>query len=490
MKRVLNLSLALLLGLCFATATAANAQEPTQLFSFPCPNQQFVSCPDGYEPNVLIQASDGNFYGAAQLTTFGTSDPHGGTLFRITPSGQFTLLFKFNHNSSGNYVNGDNPATSLVEGNDGILYGATFEGGANNDGVLFRIGKDGKGFKVVHNFCSAANCSDGNLPVALILGQDGNLYGATEGGGSINANCQPIGGCGTIFRFVAPGTVETLFVFDGSPTVGANPIGLMQGSDGNFYGAGGRNVFRFTSRGQFTVLESFPPVNGILPTSATSGLFQASNGKLYGALTTYSIDQLQFYEIRPSGRGFQEFPSFGNLSGSEGFAPRLIQASDGNLWDAVPTIDGGSGSVIAISPRNGSVVKSFSFENTGFGFPEASVVQAADGKFYGTTIAGGTVANGQQAMGTVWSLDAGLPAPKAAIAAFAPTSGKIGSTVTIRGNHAIGTTAVTFNGASAAFKVLNVNFITATVPAGATTGPIAVTDPGGTTVSSEKFTVQ
>jgi uncharacterized repeat protein (TIGR03803 family) len=489
MKCVLNLALALLLSLSFGTANAADTPKPTQLFSFPCPNQQSGTCRDGYAPNALIQASDGNFYGAAQLTTFGSSNPHGGSLFKITPSGQFTLLFKFAHNSSGNYVNGDNPASSLLEGNDGFLYGTAFEGGATNSGVLFRIGKDGKGFKVVHDFCSAANCADGNLPIALIQGQDGNLYGATALGGSNNAICQAVRGCGTIFRVVPSGTLETLFVFDGSTNVGSSPVGLMQASDGNFYGAGGGNVFRFTRGGKLTILETFPLVNGVLPSNATSGLFQASNGKLYGALTTYSLSQLQFYEIKPSGHGFLEFPSFGNRTGVNG-SPNLIQASDGNLWDAVPGLGGNTGSVIALSPKDGSLVKSFSFERTNFGLPQASVVQAADGKIYGTAILGGTVRGGQQAMGTVWSLDAGLSAPKAAIAALAPSSGKVGSIVTIRGNSMIGTTAVTFNGVSAAFKVLNVSFITATVPANATTGPIAVTNPGGTTVSSQPFTVQ
>jgi hypothetical protein len=66
----------------------------------------------------------------------------------------------------------------------------------------------------------------------------------------------------------------------------------------------------------------------------------------------------------------------------------------------------------------------------------------------------------------------------------------VGSTVTIRGDHLIGTTAVTFNGVSAAFKVLNVQFITATVPSGATSGTITVTNAGGVTTSTQHFTVQ
>jgi hypothetical protein len=217
-------------------------------------------------------------------------------------------------------------------------------------------------------------------------------------------------------------------------------------------------------------------------------LFQASNGKLYGALTNYSIEQLQFYEIDTSGSGFQEFPSFGNRTGVNG-PPSLIQASDGNLWD-VWGQDGGDGRVIAMSPVDGTVLKSFLFNGANGGTPEASVVQAADGKIYGTAILGGTVASNKTAEGTVWRLDAGLPAPAAAVAAFTPTSGVVGSKVTIRGSNFIGTTAVTFNGLSAAFKVLNVQFITATVPVGATSGSITVTNAGGSTVSTQHFMVQ
>jgi hypothetical protein len=71
----------------------------------------------------------------------GSSNPQGGTLFKITPSGKFTLLFTFKADSHGNYLNGNNPASGLVEGNDGFIYGTSFEGGNTDNGVLFRIAK-------------------------------------------------------------------------------------------------------------------------------------------------------------------------------------------------------------------------------------------------------------------------------------------------------------------------------------------------------------
>ena len=77
------------------------------------------------------------------------------------------------------------------------------------------------------------------------------------------------------------------------------------------------------------------------------------------------------------------------------------------------------------------------------------------------------------------------------IGSFSPTSGPVGTSVTIHGNNFSGpdVTSVTFNGASAMFTIDNPQKITATVPTGATTGPIAVTSPDGTATSSTNFTV-
>jgi hypothetical protein len=79
------------------------------------------------------------------------------------------------------------------------------------------------------------------------------------------------------------------------------------------------------------------------------------------------------------------------------------------------------------------------------------------------------------------------PAP--AVTGFSPSAGAVGSSVTVTGSGFTGATAVSFNGTAATFSVSSDTQLSATVPAGASTGPIAVTGPAGTGTSSSSFTV-
>ncbi|MFL5952559.1 MAG: IPT/TIG domain-containing protein [Gaiellaceae bacterium] len=78
---------------------------------------------------------------------------------------------------------------------------------------------------------------------------------------------------------------------------------------------------------------------------------------------------------------------------------------------------------------------------------------------------------------------------KPSIASFSPTSGKAGTVVTISGSGFTGVTAVAFSGTGASYTVVSETTISATVPRGAKSGPISVTNQGGTATSSQSFQV-
>jgi len=194
---------------------------------------------DGSGPlSGLVQGTNGNLYGTTRTPPHGEGGGYGyGTVFEITPSGTLTTLHSFDA------TDGAYPYAGLVQATDGNLYGTTGNGGANNIcnsgcGTVFKITPAGA-FTTLYSFCSQPNCADGASPYALVQGTDGNFYGATAGGGNISdCNSQ---GCGTIFKITAGGTLTTLHSFDG--TDGDGPFDVVQATNGNFYGAtnGGAN---------------------------------------------------------------------------------------------------------------------------------------------------------------------------------------------------------------------------------------------------------
>ena len=241
------------------------------------------NCADGAIPEVgLIQATDGNFYGATYGGGNGCPPYYYGTIFKITPSGTLSTIYKFC--SSGGYPcpDGENP-NALTQGADGNFYGTTMSGGASNGGTVFKITPSGT-LTTLHSFAG----TDGATPSgALVLATDGNFYGTTQFGGT-SSNCS--GGCGTVFNITPSGTLTTLHSFNSAD--GALLIaGLIQASDGNFYGTtalGGTSsnctggcgtVFNITPRGTLTTLHSFNGTDGSEP---YAGLIQGSDGNFYG----------------------------------------------------------------------------------------------------------------------------------------------------------------------------------------------------------------
>ncbi len=479
-------------ALLLSPATAlASTLTITELCGFPYDGFSSLTYPDGrYSVAPLVQASDGNFYGT---TLTGGDDGEkcahtcAGTVFKITPQGKLTRLYTFSYgSSSAPYANGSSPAAGLVQGRDGYLYGTTTSGGypKYDSGVIFKISKTGQ-FQKLHDFCQAAGCPDGETPYAgLTLGRDGNLYGTTQwaGGGGYQ---------GTIFRITPSGTFTKLTDFNAATgsASGQSFPGLIQASDGNFYGTTDRSVFRVTPTGQLTALHSFFVSGACTPKSngcdAVGSLVQASNGKLYGVTFTGGANNAgTVFELSLTG-DFQKIFDFAPTI--DGYLPNsLIQASDGNLWGTTNReySSSGNGWLYTIT-TSGSLLESTPLTSkTGVG-PMAALIQGNDGKLYGTATAVGTGNTG-----SIFTVSDGLSSPEPTISTFSPAQGPVGATVTIQGTYFVGTDSVTFNGTSAEFKIETDGVITATVPQHATSGHIEVRNAGGFAVSATNFTVQ
>jgi uncharacterized repeat protein (TIGR03803 family) len=221
--------------------------ETAVLYSFPNFTQ------DGSKPSSLVLGSDGNFYGTTLLG--GSADS--GTVFRVTPAGVEAVLYSFTGGSDGEL-----PSASLIEGSDGNFYGTTPFGGISEEGTIFRISPSGDE-TVIYSFPSGT--ANGESPyTALVQGDNGNYYGSTQSGGNVNNN--PCGdGCGSLFEITPAGNETAFYLFPASTVDGVSPSGsLVQGSDGNFYGTtssggqfGGGTVFQITPTGVLTVLHSF-----------------------------------------------------------------------------------------------------------------------------------------------------------------------------------------------------------------------------------------
>jgi uncharacterized repeat protein (TIGR03803 family) len=495
-------------ALCLTVAVAAPAQTLTTIADFDQTN--------GGNPTYgpLVQGPNGNLYGT---TTLGGSssrceNQYGcGTVFEVTPDGTLTTLYSFC--SQPSCADGRTPVAGLVLGANGNFYGMTSLKGANQNGTIFEITPGGQ-LTTLYSFCSQANCTDGKGPVGtLIQASNGNLYGVTELGGSAT-HCQF--GCGTIFQITPGGQFSTVFTFCLEAVCtqdGRNPAaGLVQAANGNFYGtttAGGKNgdegtIFELNAAGTLKTLYNFCSLAGCADGyDPLAAMIQARDGKLYGT-TAYggANENGTVFEITPSGT-FSTLYSFCADENSGGVCPdggiplsQLTQATDGNLY----------GTTWAGGTNNDGIAYRLSQAGTPFKIlysfcsqtdcadgllPNPALMQATNGILYGLTIQGGSDLSGcnvngaSGGCGTVYSLSVGL-------GPFVETNvklGDIGTVVGILGNNLSGTTNVSFNGVTATFNVVSDTYITATIPAGATTGIIQVTTPSGTLSSNAAFRV-
>ena len=465
---------------------------------------------DGNTPNSGVTlGTDGNFYG----TTYGGGTTPYGTVFKVTPSGSLTTLYNF---TGGN--DGALPLAPPIQGTDGSFYGTTCPlcNGAPGNGSIYKITSSGT-FSVLYD-CDGTHCL--NFWDPLIQGTDGSFYGTTEYGGAT--------GQGAVFKITSAGKLTVLYNFDG--THGSIPLGpLAQGTDGNFYGtaeSGGASnsgvVFRITPTGKLTVLHN---MNGSTDGSAPiPGLVQATDGNLYGvtlgagAVSTNCPSGCgTLFRISTTG-SFKVLYNFDQTTGQNAYST-MFQHTNGLLYGT--TQSGGTGTVsTACTFGNCGVLYSLNIGAAPFAalvttagkvgakigilgqnFSSSSVVTfgtvaATTVVRTGTTFLQATVPSGATTGSVTVTTTAGtLTSSKKfrvtpQITSFSPTSGPVGTAVTITGVSLTQASKVTFgNVAATSFTVNSDTQVTATVPTGAVTGKIVITTAGGTATSSTSFTV-
>ncbi len=251
-------------------------------------------------------------------------------------------------------------------------------------------------FTTIYSFDQ--NVTVGSAPYAgLVQGTDGKFYGTTSRGGT--------SGLGTDFSITSGGTLTTLHSFD--DTDGNSPAaGLIQGSNGDFYGTtfqGGANsvgtVFSITAAGALATLLSFDGADGSYP---QAGLVQGTTGKFYGTASGGGANGMgTFFSITAGGTltTLYSFCSQTNCADGANPVAGLVQGSDGKFYGT--TDSGGAhadGTVFSIT-TGGALVTLHAFRGTDGSAPQAGLVEGTNGKFYGTTDRGGA-----KGAGTVFSI--------------------------------------------------------------------------------------
>jgi len=200
---------------------------------------------DGAFPRELIADPAGNFYGVTEAAYSGPS-PYG-AIFKLDTTGQLTVLYSFLDGDDGSY-----PYWRLASGGNGIFYGTTERGGSSCSnglcGTVFSFDTTGGTETVLHKF--GIQAGDGAEPSSALLDTSGNLVGTTWYGGKVTGAC-PFG-CGVVYQVKSNGGYNLLHSFTGGID-GFSPSGALVQYGGALYGAaaiGGANnsgvIFKIT----------------------------------------------------------------------------------------------------------------------------------------------------------------------------------------------------------------------------------------------------
>ncbi len=284
-----------------------------------------------------------------------------------------TVIFPFTNSAFGG-----SPKSHLVIGSDGALYGTTCAFGAvpggSGGGTVFKVNRDGSGFRVLHTF----GIPDGDgimtataVDVALVVGADNYLYGATSGGGS--------GSFGTVYKIAQDGSIyQILHNFD---STNRGPFsGVILASDGALYGVGNLGtIFTLNTDGN-----GFKVLTNTSTGSAETALLEGHDGALYGTAVQ------KVFKVNKDGSGYTDLHTFIGTDGTDPMG-QLVQSTNDFLFGTAKT--GGTAGVGTIfrldtNGNNFQVVHNFSDgEVPGDGSaPVAGLAVGPGGFFYGTTV--------------------------------------------------------------------------------------------------------
>jgi uncharacterized repeat protein (TIGR03803 family) len=437
------------------------------------------TCTDyGNPSNPLMQAADGNFYGEI----YGRYAYYAGNIFRMTPAGKVTLLYTFCKLT--NCTDGVFPSGGLVQGANGNLYGTTAGGGQYNDGEFFEITTTGT-LTVRHSFANAT----GNLGLTsnsgVILGFDGNFYGVTYQGGT--GNC--VFACGSVFSMTPTGSLTTLYSLNGNPD-GTGPWGLVQDTNGPFYGTtlsgGASNIGTV-----YTLADGLGPFVKLVTTNGKVGTTIDILGQGFTGATGVAFDGVPATFSIVSGAFITAVVPHGALTGTVTVTTSAATYQSSKKFKVTPQLT-------AISPAGAIVGATVTLTGVSLtqtsgvtiGGKAAAFAVVSDTEVTAVVPAGAKTGQGITIKTAGGSASKGPFAVDPNITGFTPTSGPVGTEVTITGTTFTGTSKVAFGGVDAtSFQVINDSEVKATVPTGAATGPIAITTSAGTATTSTNFTV-
>jgi uncharacterized repeat protein (TIGR03803 family) len=398
----------------------------------------FAGGPDGQDPvSGLVEDASGNLYGTTTQGGSATGCSYGcGTVFELTPKGaNWTekVLHSFAGSASAPYgADGYDPVAGVILDSAGNLYGTAAEGGSVSaavrcagigdrcGGTIFKLTKNSSGKWTTSLLYSFTTGGDGLNPNGGVISDSaGNLYGATEYGGTYNY--------GTVYKLTPQsggGYSETkLYNFTGQSD-GGNPTGrLVFDSAGNLYGGtyyGGIPDCEYNSGcgvvyelspgtgGKWTeqVIHSFVSTDGA---SANSSLVFDSSGNIWGTTISAGASGCgTAFELSPSG-GSWTFTNLFSFSGTstEGCNPGpVVLDSSGNLYGTAQGGTTGGGLVFELSSGGSGWTETLlhSFTTKSDGITPFGLVFSKPGTLVGVTYVGGSYTNCYYGCGTVFEV--------------------------------------------------------------------------------------